>query len=123
MELSGNQRSHGHLTQQQRIRKFRQQRYSRHSTRCSRDQPVTLDEEVELRSYFRQHWPEEHSVQIEDRCTRNRINSAIFVSSEGKGFDSIEFLRRYGSQSVLCRKARSAENITSADQRRILSGF
>ncbi|XP_055701970.1 uncharacterized protein LOC129801196 isoform X2 [Phlebotomus papatasi] len=68
-------------------------------------------------SYFRQHWPEEQSTVIEDRCTRNRINSAIFVSSEGKGFDSIEFLRRYGSQSVLCRKARSAENITSADQR------
>ncbi|XP_059613749.1 uncharacterized protein LOC132259933 isoform X2 [Phlebotomus argentipes] len=72
-------------------------------------------------SYFRQHWPEEQSTVIEDRCTRNRINSAIFVSSEGKGFDSIEFLRRYGSQSVLCRKARSAENITSVDQRRRLS--
>ncbi|XP_055688238.1 uncharacterized protein LOC129792869 isoform X2 [Lutzomyia longipalpis] len=73
------------------------------------------------KSYFRQNWPEEQSMVIEDRCTRSRINSAIFVSSEGKGFDSIEFLRRYGSQSVLCRKARSAENITSADQRRRLS--
>lgn len=39
---------------------------------------------------------------------RARINSAIFVSSEGRGFDSIEFIRRYGSQSVLCRKAKSA---------------
>lgn len=67
------------------------------------------------------HWQEEpqqqqQSTAISERCTRNRINSAIFVSSEGKGFDSIEFLRRYGSQSVLCRKARSAENINSTDR-------
>uniref|UniRef100_A0A336L7R1 CSON004555 protein n=1 Tax=Culicoides sonorensis TaxID=179676 RepID=A0A336L7R1_CULSO len=56
-------------------------------------------------------WPEDSVVAIENRCSRARINSAIFVSSEGKGFDSIEFIRRYGSQSVLCRKAKSAENI------------
>lgn len=55
--------------------------------------------------------PEDSAVAIENRCSRARINSAIFVSSEGKGFDSIEFIRRYGSQSVLCRKAKSAENI------------
>ncbi|KAM7345880.1 uncharacterized protein ACRADG_011971 isoform 5-T25 [Cochliomyia hominivorax] len=55
---------------------------------------------------------EEHSTSISERITRSRINSAIFVSSEGRGFDSIEFLRRHGSQSVLCRKAKSAENIT-----------
>lgn len=60
---------------------------------------------------------DEPSTLIAERCTRNRINSAIFVSSEGKGFDSIEFLRRYGSQSVLCRKAKSAENITSSEQK------
>lgn len=62
-------------------------------------------------------WPEEQSLQITDRCTRSRINSAIFVSSEGRGFDSIEFLQRHGSQSVLCRKARSAENITDEDRK------
>jgi hypothetical protein len=61
------------------------------------------------------HWStvDEPASVISERCQRARINSAIFVSSEGKGFDSIEFIRRYGSQSVLCRKARSAENITS----------
>ncbi|XP_055371684.1 uncharacterized protein LOC129605778 isoform X4 [Condylostylus longicornis] len=59
---------------------------------------------------------EEPSVTIAERCTRSRINSAIFVSSEGRGFDSIEFLRRYGSQSVLCRKARSAENISNENR-------
>lgn len=57
---------------------------------------------------------------IAERCQRARINSAIFVSSEGKGFDSIEFIRRYGSQSVLCRKAKSAENIT-AEERNVSS--
>lgn len=62
-------------------------------------------------------WQEEPSTAIADRCTRSRINSAIFVSSEGRGFDSIEFLRRHGSQSVLCRKARSAENITDEDRK------
>ncbi|KPU76283.1 uncharacterized protein Dana_GF11905, isoform G [Drosophila ananassae] len=60
---------------------------------------------------------EEHSTSISERCTRSRINSAIFVSSEGRGFDSIEFLRRHGSQSVLCRKAKSAENITDNGRR------
>uniref|UniRef100_T1GZB0 Fibronectin type III domain-containing protein n=1 Tax=Megaselia scalaris TaxID=36166 RepID=T1GZB0_MEGSC len=60
---------------------------------------------------------EEPSTAIDQRCTRSRINSAIFVSSEGRGFDSIEFLRRHGSQSVLCRKARSAENITDDDRK------
>lgn len=54
---------------------------------------------------------EEQSSVIAERSHRARINSAIFVSSEGRGFDSIEFIRRYGSQSVLCRKAKSAENI------------
>jgi Domain of unknown function (DUF4808) len=53
---------------------------------------------------------------ISERCQRARINSAIFVSSEGRGFDSIEFIRRYGSQSVLCRKAKSAENIPAGNQ-------
>lgn len=62
-------------------------------------------------------WQEEPSTAIAERCTRSRINSAIFVSSEGRGFDSIEFLRRHGSQSVLCRKARSAENITDEDRK------
>lgn len=52
---------------------------------------------------------------ISERCQRARINSAIFVSSEGRGFDSIEFIRRYGSQSVLCRKAKSAENIPTGN--------
>ncbi|XP_055371682.1 uncharacterized protein LOC129605778 isoform X2 [Condylostylus longicornis] len=64
---------------------------------------------------------EEPSVTIAERCTRSRINSAIFVSSEGRGFDSIEFLRRYGSQSVLCRKARSAENISNENRTRNFS--
>ncbi|XP_017078693.1 uncharacterized protein LOC108112874 isoform X1 [Drosophila eugracilis] len=63
---------------------------------------------------------EEHSTSISERCTRSRINSAIFVSSEGRGFDSIEFLRRHGSQSVLCRKAKSAENITDNGRRKSL---
>ncbi|XP_032570946.1 uncharacterized protein LOC6615552 isoform X3 [Drosophila sechellia] len=63
---------------------------------------------------------EEHSTSISERCTRSRINSAIFVSSEGRGFDSIEFLRRHGSQSVLCRKAKSAENITDNGGRKSL---
>jgi Domain of unknown function (DUF4808) len=64
------------------------------------------------------HWTavEEPSTVIAERCQRARINSAIFVSSEGRGFDSIEFIRRYGSQSVLCRKAKSAENIPSSNQ-------
>jgi len=65
---------------------------------------------------------EERSTSISERCTRSRINSAIFVSSEGRGFDSIEFLRRHGSQSVLCRKAKSAENITD-NGRRVSSSF
>lgn len=69
------------------------------------------------RQHIHPHWPpEEASTVIADRCQRARINSAIFVSSEGRGFDSIEFIRRYGSQSVLCRKAKSAENIPSGNQ-------
>lgn len=68
--------------------------------------------------HIHHRWQEEPtSVTIAERCTRSRINSAIFVSSEGRGFDSIEFLQRHGSQSVLCRKARSAENITDEDRR------
>lgn len=66
--------------------------------------------------------PDEPSTVIAERCSRSRINSAIFVSSEGRGFDSIEFLRRHGSQSVLCRKARSAENITDED-RKVMNTF
>ncbi|XP_055609996.1 uncharacterized protein LOC129756948 isoform X2 [Uranotaenia lowii] len=66
-------------------------------------------------------WPEEPASVISERCTRARINSAIFVSSEGKGFDSIEFIRRYGSQSVLCRKARSAENVSASERKRRFS--
>lgn len=65
-----------------------------------------------------QHWTaatEESSTIIAERCQRARINSAIFVSSEGRGFDSIEFIRRYGSQSVLCRKTKSAENIPAGN--------
>lgn len=63
------------------------------------------------------HWnSDEPSNVIADRCHRARINSAIFVSSEGRGFDSIEFIRRYGSQSVLCRKAKSAENIPAGNR-------
>lgn len=68
-------------------------------------------------------WPEEPSSVISERCTRARINSAIFVSSEGRGFDSIEFIRRYGSQSVLCRKARSAENVSAAERQRRFSAY
>ncbi|XP_037887351.1 uncharacterized protein LOC119636199 isoform X2 [Glossina fuscipes] len=66
-------------------------------------------------------FPEEHSASISERITRSRINSAIFVSSEGRGFDSIEFLRRHGSQSVLCRKAKSAENITDNGRKKSFS--
>ncbi|XP_063701772.1 uncharacterized protein LOC134831874 [Culicoides brevitarsis] len=66
-------------------------------------------------------WPEDSVVAIENRCSRARINSAIFVSSEGRGFDSIEFIRRYGSQSVLCRKAKSAENISDEKKRKSFS--
>lgn len=68
------------------------------------------------------HWntnnnvADEPSTVISERCHRARINSAIFVSSEGRGFDSIEFIRRYGSQSVLCRKAKSAENIPAGNR-------
>jgi hypothetical protein len=62
------------------------------------------------------HNVEEPSTLIAERCHRARINSAIFVSSEGRGFDSIEFIRRYGSQSVLCRKAKSAENIPTQNR-------
>lgn len=68
-------------------------------------------------------WPEEPSSVISERCTRARINSAIFVSSEGRGFDSIEFIRRYGSQSVLCRKARSAENVSASERQRRFSAY
>lgn len=59
---------------------------------------------------------DEPSTLVAERCHRARINSAIFVSSEGRGFDSIEFIRRYGSQSVLCRKAKSAENIPAGNR-------
>ncbi|XP_018321139.1 uncharacterized protein LOC108734196 isoform X2 [Agrilus planipennis] len=46
------------------------------------------------------------------RRQRDRTNSAIFISNSGPGFDSKEFMRRYGSISRLCRKARSVDNIS-----------
>lgn len=73
---------------------------------------------MDILQHIHHGWQEEPaSLAIADRCTRSRVNSAIFVSSEGRGFDSIEFLRRHGSQSVLCRKARSAENITDEERK------
>ncbi|XP_068633476.1 fibronectin type III domain-containing protein 5 [Battus philenor] len=65
-------------------------------------------------------WSHTHTQSLEceerllARCSRPRVNSAIFVSAEPTGFagfDPGEFLRRHGSQSKLCRKARSADNI------------
>ncbi|XP_045772378.1 fibronectin type III domain-containing protein 5 isoform X1 [Maniola jurtina] len=66
-------------------------------------------------------WSHTHTQSLEceehllARCSnRPRVNSAIFVSAEPTGFagfDPSEFLRRHGSQSQLCRKARSADNI------------
>ncbi|XP_073956135.1 uncharacterized protein [Choristoneura fumiferana] len=65
-------------------------------------------------------WSHTHTQSLEceerllARCNRPRVNSAIFVSAEPAGFagfDAGEFLRRHGSQSTLCRKARSADNI------------
>lgn len=47
---------------------------------------------------------------------RARINSAIFVSNSGPGFDSKEFFRRHGSVSRLCRKARSVDNMSLDEQ-------
>lgn len=61
-------------------------------------------------------WSHAHTQSLEceehllARCHRPRVNSAIFVSAEPQGFagfDAGEFLRRHGSQSKLCRKARS----------------
>lgn len=52
---------------------------------------------------------EEHSPLTNQRRSRPRINSAIYVSNDSStfgGFDAGDFLRRYGSQSKLCRKAR-----------------
>ncbi|XP_017779188.1 PREDICTED: fibronectin type III domain-containing protein 4 isoform X4 [Nicrophorus vespilloides] len=51
------------------------------------------------------------------RRSRPRLNSAIFTSYSGPGFDSKEFLRRHGSQSKLCRKARSVDNISLEDNK------
>lgn len=87
---------------------------SRSRSRFSKEHPNDIEH------CHMHHWTnvDEPSSVISERCQRARINSAIFVSSEGKGFDSIEFIRRYGSQSVLCRKAKSAENITSERNRR-----
>ncbi|KAG7308845.1 hypothetical protein JYU34_006101 [Plutella xylostella] len=65
-------------------------------------------------------WSHAHTQSLEceerllSRCNRPRVNSAIFMSAEPAGFagfDASEFLRRHGSQSKLCRKARSADNI------------
>ncbi|XP_065173372.1 uncharacterized protein [Atheta coriaria] len=52
------------------------------------------------------------------RRSRPRLNSAIFTSYSGPGFDSKEFLRRHGSQSQLCRKARSVDNISLDEQQK-----
>uniref|UniRef100_A0A453YJL0 Uncharacterized protein n=1 Tax=Anopheles arabiensis TaxID=7173 RepID=A0A453YJL0_ANOAR len=87
----------------------------------SRSSREHADDDVEACPYH--PWPEEPSSVISERCTRARINSAIFVSSEGKGFDSIEFIRRYGSQSVLCRKAKSAENVSASERQRRFSEY
>ncbi|XP_022917945.1 uncharacterized protein [Onthophagus taurus] len=46
---------------------------------------------------------------------RERINSAIFVSNSGPGFDSKEFFRRHGSISRLCRRAKSVDNLSVDD--------
>lgn len=59
---------------------------------------------------------EEPLTVIAERTQRSRKNSAIFVSTEGKGFDAIEFSRRYGSQSVLCRNSKSADSIPINDR-------
>ncbi|XP_044733638.1 uncharacterized protein LOC123296241 [Chrysoperla carnea] len=62
------------------------------------------------------------SAQIDVDCWagssrryRPRINSAIFISNSGPGFETGEFLRRHGSSSKLCRKAQSEENIPLTD--------
>ncbi|KAF2905437.1 hypothetical protein ILUMI_00737 [Ignelater luminosus] len=54
----------------------------------------------------------EPRVHSKPRRQRPRTNSAIFISNSGPGFDSKEFMRRYGSISKLCRKARSVDNIS-----------
>ncbi|GLV32422.1 uncharacterized protein CBL_00869 [Carabus blaptoides fortunei] len=51
------------------------------------------------------------------RRQRSRINSAIFISNSGPGFEAGEFFRRHGSQSRLCRKAHSVDNISDEDQK------
>ncbi|XP_045498176.1 uncharacterized protein LOC123696165 isoform X2 [Colias croceus] len=75
----------------------------------------------ELRNHTdHMRWSHTHTQSLEceerllARCNRPRVNSAIFFSAEPSGFgafDPGEFLRRHGSQSKLCRKARSADNI------------
>ncbi|KAB0794903.1 hypothetical protein PPYR_11742 [Photinus pyralis] len=47
---------------------------------------------------------------------RSRTNSAIFISNSGPGFDSKEFMRRYGSISKLCRRARSVDNLSLEEE-------
>uniref|UniRef100_A0AAG5DFD0 Fibronectin type III domain-containing protein n=1 Tax=Anopheles atroparvus TaxID=41427 RepID=A0AAG5DFD0_ANOAO len=121
-------RSHPRLSQQHRQKLFSRSKqytsvcsggsnsthYAGDSGTRSRSSREHADDDVESCPYH--PWPEEPSSVISERCTRARINSAIFVSSEGKGFDSIEFIRRYGSQSVLCRKAKSAENVSASER-------
>lgn len=59
----------------------------------------------------------EKEVKIQSpRRQRSRTNSAIFISNSGPGFDSKEFMRRYGSISKLCRKARSVDNISLEEE-------
>ncbi|XP_050074628.1 uncharacterized protein LOC126562224 isoform X3 [Anopheles maculipalpis] len=127
--------SHPRLSQKHRQKLFsRSKQYTSvcsggsNSTNCagdsgtrSRSSREHADDDVEACPYH--PWPEEPSSVISERCTRARINSAIFVSSEGKGFDSIEFIRRYGSQSVLCRKAKSAENVSASERQRRFSEY
>ncbi|XP_038118314.1 uncharacterized protein LOC6035628 isoform X8 [Culex quinquefasciatus] len=132
--------SHPRLSQKNRQKLFSRSRGyksvcsgsgSQHGTcpgrsRCTADTTASMsrdhhDEDIEACPYH--PWPEEPSSVISERCTRARINSAIFVSSEGRGFDSIEFIRRYGSQSVLCRKARSAENVSASERQRRFSEY
>ncbi|KFB51099.1 AGAP006721-PA-like protein [Anopheles sinensis] len=128
-------RSHPRLSQQHRQKLFSRSKqytsvcsggsnsthYAGDSGTRSRSSREHADDDVESCPYH--PWPEEPSSVISERCTRARINSAIFVSSEGKGFDSIEFIRRYGSQSVLCRKAKSAENVSASERQRRFSEY
>lgn len=65
-------------------------------------------------------WSSNHiegEVWTPSKSQRPRMNSAIFISNSGPGFEAGEFFRRHGSQSRLCRKARSVDNISDEDQK------